>query len=439
MRKLPFDEQVERAIRHSRSTTGVLTLKGDEPGLVLVVRGGVAEWQLRVRRLNGGRISKRLGFWPDLSPEAAAECARAAKVAFADAKGRPLKVRTVGSLLERYFEDRVSKLRSAAPTRRSLNLVLRGVGERDIRLLTSADLQSALAAVASTSPTHANRCLAYVRAFLNWAVRHQFLGSNPANGLASFRAARTAQKGRLLTLDEIGEVLLAAEAMPYPFGHAIELLVLIPWRREIISTVRRDDLDVSPDAVIWRRPALRPYRPKSRPTPKSLGYTTSQAYSEFEPVEWRLASSATWIIRDALRRSPEGSSFVFDGGAESPISGWSKAKKRLDGHIASHRASRGLPQLEPWLLDDLRRSFEAIAIAHIRTDEWTINRCLNRSDRFRNPIGREWVRGQEVVEMSARLLVSWADLVYSAADRIRLCTGVEAQASDTHPKGRDCN
>lgn len=168
---------IEAAVAASRTCRSNIIVDGPEPALSLVAFRGHGRWSLVRRRPNGSRCKIIIGSWPDMGPEQAAELARKEKVRFAGEHGVSLVTLTLASVLALYLEERVSRLRSAASTRRSLNLALRDLADHDLRLITGDEVEGVLAKVAETSPIHANRCLAYIRAFFNWAVDRRFIGS----------------------------------------------------------------------------------------------------------------------------------------------------------------------------------------------------------------------------------------------------------------------
>ena len=114
---------------------------------------------------------------------------------------------------------------------------------------------------------------------------------------------------------------------------------------------------------------------------------------------------------------------MFNGGGEHGISGWSRVKRRLDAAINNRRAGRGHPPLDPWSIDDMRHSFEQIATT-LGWEPLGLNRCLDRTDRFRDPVAREWALTQNCVDYAASLLDQWSWLVCHAS------SAVEAGAID---------
>lgn len=156
-------DTIEDARRTSLAGAKTFYLPAPEPGLRLRFQKGRVIWVISRRRANGARVPLRIGVWPQLSIEAACDAARIAKLQFAKHQGKPLKQRSIADLLTRYDLEKLSQQRSGASTRRSLGLLFRNYRDREVRSFTRHDLEVALGAIATTSQSHANRCLAYRR------------------------------------------------------------------------------------------------------------------------------------------------------------------------------------------------------------------------------------------------------------------------------------
>ena len=72
--------------------------------------------------------------------------------------------------------------------------------------------------------------------------------------------------------------------------------------------------------------------------------------------------------------------YVFTTRGNRPISGYSKAKVRLDHAIAEARSTTGLPDLEPWTIHDLRRTV-GTGLGKLGISRFIIARVLNHADR----------------------------------------------------------
>jgi integrase len=72
--------------------------------------------------------------------------------------------------------------------------------------------------------------------------------------------------------------------------------------------------------------------------------------------------------------------YVFTTRRDRPISGYSKAKARLDRIITEVRSEAGLPDLEPWTIHDLRRTV-GTGLGRLGVSRFIIARVLNHADR----------------------------------------------------------
>jgi hypothetical protein len=105
-----------------------------------------------------------------------------------------------------------------------------------------------------------------------------------------------------------------------------------------------------------------------------------------------------------------GSNLLFSTTGATPISGWSRAKRRLDAQIEQQSSH----QLEPWRLNDLRSSFEHIVQQDCGRDRLVVERCLGRISAFTDPLSREWASSDAMQSEVDAALAAWATLVVQA-------------------------
>src|SRR5262249_6760251 len=72
--------------------------------------------------------------------------------------------------------------------------------------------------------------------------------------------------------------------------------------------------------------------------------------------------------------------YVFTTHADRPISGYSKAKARLDKAVAEARREAALPDIDPWRIHDLRRTV-GTGLGKLGISRFIIARVLNHADR----------------------------------------------------------
>jgi integrase len=124
-----------------------------------------------------------------------------------------------------------------------------------------------------------------------------------------------------------------------------------------------------------------------------------------------LSAPARAIVEAAVAARPAGSPFLFSTTGVSAVSGWSKAKARLDGVIAKARERRDVDPVAHWRLHDLRRSFATAACDELGVDPAVADRCLNHvGASTTSTISRVYGRS-EMYQQRASALRAWADLI----------------------------
>ena len=229
--------------------------------------------------------------------------------------------------------------------------------EATARSLNRRDISAAVDTVADRAPIHANRMRAYLHAFFEWAIEKRAMDANPARAIQPLVVE--APRSRLLSVDEIAEILNAARLLDYPFGPAIQLLILTGALREEVAGLRMTDLryDEALGALIWT------IRPKQKDPRQHHAIP--------------LSFSAASVIADNPRR-PEPVGLVFTTTGTTPISGWSRAKRRLDGLVNAARSEQGREPMDPWRLNDLRAAFAYHSAETLGEYEFFIERCLGK-------------------------------------------------------------
>jgi integrase len=201
-------------------------------------------------------------------------------------------------------------------------------GHRAVADLGRRDILDLVDAIADRgAPTMARRVQAYIHRFFTWAVGRGIIDSNPATALPkpgneSKRDRVLIKKGETVPdpYEELRAVWLAAEELRWPFGPAVQLLILTGARRQQISALRWSEINGD--------------------TIELEGERTKNG----EPHSIPLSAPAQAILKTLPRIGS--SDLVFTTNGETPISGWSRAKAELDA----------LAKIAPWRLHDLRRT-----------------------------------------------------------------------------------
>jgi integrase len=258
--------------------------------------------------------------------------------------------------------------------------------EEDLRALSTEIIIDLIRRMAANAPVHAQRSLAYARSFFAWALQNGLISENPLSAVVSPRPPPL--RNRVLGLTEVRAVWRAAGDLGLPFGAPIALLVLTATFREDAGALKVSELTRDAEGEwIWR-PASRVAKGDAMGIP--------------------LPPAATRLVEEGLERRPRGSDFVFSTTGVTPISGWSRAKRRLDRLMDG--ADFGAP-MGPWRLNDLRPSFAALAADILAIDPLVIEQALGRVSGYANPLAREWSRSERMVAEHRIALERWAALV----------------------------
>ena len=279
---------------------------------------------------------------------------------------RAQKHNTVEKLIEGFIESRRTKgRRSADEIKRVLD---REIGKawraRSVASITKADIHHVLdAIVARGSPIIANRTLAHIKTMFNWAKSRGIVAQSPADNIE--KPGEESSRERTPDDSELAEIWRATAKLDWPFEPAIKLLILTGQRREEVAQMRWSELKLAEG--IWTLPAT---RTKNR-----------------QPHDIHLSSLALKVIRTV---SPmEDCDLVFSTNGETAISGWSKAKRRLDEEIGATRRAGArelgrdaskVGQMPDWRIHDLRRSI-ATGLANLGVAPIVADRILNHVPR----------------------------------------------------------
>jgi integrase len=206
-----------------------------------------------------------------------------------------------------------------------------------------------------------------------WLTQHRKIASNPALGL--FRPPAAKPRARVLSDSEIKRFWKATDTLGGPFGAAFRVLLLTGQRLNEVAGMRHEEL--SDDLATWSIPG---HRTKNR-----------------RPHRVPLAP----MVREIITAVPriDGSPYVFNSACRTPLSGFSKAKGKLD-------KAMGVP---PWRLHDLRRScVTGMAELGIRPD--VIELAVNHASGSRGGIAGIYNRSELLPERRAAL-ERWAQHV----------------------------
>ena len=277
--------------------------------------------------------------------------------------------RTLSDVLDQYEREKLAALRRGKATRRALDGqcgLLVEFKERDPSSILRFEIRAALRKRAALSPISANRQLAYASAFFNWCVVEEIVSENPARSIP--KPTREIARDRHHSVEELAEIWAACEDLGYPFGPLTRLLIVLPMRREELAAMPVVELDLGDDDAtdgVWTLPAGRTKRANALRVP--------------------LPPLARSIIKNAIADvgRPNTSGFVFSTTGETSVSGFAKAKRKLDRLITEARIKAAKEmggEAEPmahWAFHDLRTTFTTLACDELNVDAAVADRVLN--------------------------------------------------------------
>lgn len=349
-----------------------------------VTASGHKSWSLFYR--TGGRLRRfTLGKFPALKPgPARREASRILEqVAIgvdpvAERKARryvrPPEEETFGATVQDYL-NRHAKKNTVPSTYAETKRVLegddfKGWRKRPLASISRRDVNEVVDAITLRAEVQANRTLAKLRALFNWAVEKDRISASPVEGLKP--PTKEQARDRALSDDEIRWLWAACEASGRPFGPLAQLLLLTGQRRDEVASMEWSEIDFKKS--LWSIPRQKAKNDRAHEVP--------------------LSTAAVAILK-SLPRAGDGLIFTTTG--KTPVSGFSRAKRRLDKEmVKARRASLSLPQedneyrhamgipdkkplpveIPPWILHDLRRT-AATNMARLKIAPHIVDKVLN--------------------------------------------------------------
>jgi integrase len=174
---------------------------------------------------------------------------------------------TVAVIVARFVERHVKGNRSWRAVERTLvRDILPRWGGRAIISITKSDIVSLLDAILDRdAPVQANRTLAVVKKLLNWCVERGYLEHSVAEKIRM--PSREVARDRTPADDELVRIWVAADALGYPFGDVVKLLLLTGARRSEVSDMRWSEIDAT--STLWVLPKERTKNGKQHALPLS--------------------------------------------------------------------------------------------------------------------------------------------------------------------------
>jgi len=256
---------------------------------------------------------------------------------------------------------------------------------RKIQDITKRDVITLLDTVRDRAPVMANRNLAAVRKLFNWCLARDIIQTSPCTLIDP--PALESSRDRILSDDELRLVWNAAGKDPSPFRPLVKLLMLTGQRLGEVGGMRWDELDLK--NKLWTLPAERVKNGERHEVP---------------------LSDAAIEILTALPRIETTKGFVFTTRRDAAVSGFSRAKDRLDDAVKAS-LTKGAKPPEHWVFHDLRRTL-ASGMARLGIQLPVIEKVLNHSSgSFRGIVGV--YQRHSFAEEKRTALAAWASHVES--------------------------
>lgn len=334
------------------------------------------------------------------------KAARAAEADRIDAARREARRKDdlVEHVLERFYADHVDGLKSASEVKRLLNKEVKLAWKgRRIDDITRADAIKLIDDIkARGAATTANRTRANARAFFNWCISKGLIEKNPFDRTKPAKAE--VSRDRVLDDKEVRLLSLAIERLDWPWRQFFGLVLLTGQRREEIAGMQWAELDLGSKEPVWLLPSNRTKNGREHAVPLA-----PRSGAILDKQSWPRVAGA----------QEEESTFVFTTTGTTSISGFSRAKAKLDAtmlEIAREEAqARGDDpdkiSLAPWHLHDLRRT-AASNMARLGISVSVVEKVLNHVSGTFSGIVSVYQRHDFLAEKRHALTV-WADHVAS--------------------------
>jgi integrase len=218
------------------------------------------------------------------------------------------------------------------------------LGSKPLPKITKADIAAVLDRIPAKQAGVRRNTFTVLRRLFRVAAARGDLERSPIEGVGPPRAP--ASRDRVLDDDELAIVWRAAATLGYPFAPYFQLLILTGQRREEVAGLEWGELQRS--AALWTLPAAR-----AKNGVVQLVHLTEAAIEILDGMSdvKRAAGAVTWPRKG----------FVFTTNGKTSVSGYSKAKARLDKAIDELRleeAEEGVKvaPFTSWRVHDLRRT-----------------------------------------------------------------------------------
>lgn len=284
---------------------------------------------------------------------------------------------TFGSAVERYLQRRTVPGRFWKELgSRFENQIIPAIGKNtQLSEIKKVDLDDLIESKRSTHPVAARTLYEALRPFFKWCVSLDLISKSPLDGLPIPAAPKS--RDRILTDDEI-KMFWGATSVTPVFGSLHRLLLLTAQRREEVGAMKWSELNLG--AGRWTIPAEMTKNGKAH-----VVHLSDQALKTIARVH-----------------KIEGCAFLFSTTQLTPISGYAKAKAKLD---------KLMGDVPHWRVHDLRRT-AASGMAKLGFQPHIVERVLNHISGAQSGLVGVYQR-YEYLEERKQALDAWGKYVES--------------------------
>ena len=341
-----------------------------------VAISGTKSWFI-MRRFNGRMLRITFGRYPEISLANAR--LKVPEVLREMADGRTQGQRKTDLfkiVLEEWLKKDQVKNKSVHQVKMAMYLhALPALGNMSVTSITKRDVNKMIDKVVDAgSPVAANRILAYMKRFFSWCKERDILDQSPVEAIKL--PSKENDRDRVLNLGEIKSFWISCDKMGYPWGPIFQLLLLTGARLKEISQASWSEISIS-DRIL------------DLPGSRTKNERAHQIQLSVQTLKILLSLPKV-----------EGQDFLFSTNGKTPVSGFSKVKKRLDM----------LCGVTNWRFHDLRRSFATHSSEKLSVSPVIVDKILNHRTGQVRGVTAVYQRGEYLAERR-EALQKWGDYI----------------------------
>ena len=341
-----------------------------------VAISGTKSWFI-MRRFNGRMLRITFGRYPEISLANARLKVPEVLREMADGRTQGQRKSDLFKIvLEEWLKKDQAKNKSVHQVKMAMYLhALPALGNMSVTSITKRDVNKMIDKVVDAgSPVAANRILAYTKRFFSWCKERDILDQSPVEAIKL--PSKENDRDRVLNLGEIKSFWISCDKMGYPWGPIFQLLLLTGARLKEISQASWSEISIS-DRIL------------DLPGSRTKNERAHQIQLSVQTLKILLSLPKV-----------EGQDFLFSTNGKTPVSGFSKVKKRLDM----------LCGVTNWRFHDLRRSFATHSSEKLSVSPVIVDKILNHRTGQVRGVTAVYQRGEYLAERR-EALQKWGDYI----------------------------